>query len=111
MADLLPKILDEVGLGATSNAIRLLREWDEAVGSRLAPHCQPDGLRGDTAWGRVRDSAWMQRVQLEKPRILARLAETLGPGVVRDLRLRIGAVDDPPPSGSRGSPGRSESSG
>jgi predicted nucleic acid-binding Zn ribbon protein len=111
VADLLPKILDEVGLGGASDAIRLLHAWDAALGAPNAVHCRPEGLRGGTAWGRVRDSAWMQRVQLDKPRILARLAEALGPGVVRDLRLRIGPVDDPAPSGSRGSPDRSGSSG
>jgi len=109
--DLLPRVLDEMGLGAASEAVQLLREWNEAVGPRLAPHCRPEGLRGGVAWARVRDSAWMQRVQLEKPGILRRLTEALGPDVVRDLRLRVGPIDEPLPSGSRGSPDRSGSSG
>jgi len=92
LSDLLPKLLDEVGLGQTAQAVAVIRAWDEAIGPVFRAHCRPDGVRNGVIHARVRDSAWMQRVQLEKPRIFARLRELLGESAPRELRLRIGAI-------------------
>ena len=94
LGSLIPKVLDEMGLSDTSIAVALLRRWDSALGETFAPHCRPDGLRRGVVQARVRDSAWMQRLQLEKPRILARLREALGEDEITDMRLRIGSVDE-----------------
>jgi predicted nucleic acid-binding Zn ribbon protein len=93
LADLLPRLLDEVGLGQTAQAVAVIRAWDEAIGPLFRAHCRPDGVKNGVLHARVRDSAWMQRVQLEKPRIFARLRERLGESAPRELRLRIGAID------------------
>jgi predicted nucleic acid-binding Zn ribbon protein len=50
-------------------------------------------LRRGVVHAHVRDSAWMQRMQMEKPRILAAFAKLLGAPEVTDLRLRVGDVD------------------
>ena len=92
LGSLLPKLLDEVGLGATASAVAVIRAWDEALGPEFRAHCRPDGVRNGVVHARVRDSAWMQRIQLEKPRIFARLRAALGEGAPRELRLRIGPV-------------------
>ncbi len=96
IADLLPRVLGEMGLETTSTAIRLLQVWSDALGPEIAPHCACDGVRRGVIHARVRDSAWMQRIQMQKPRILEALAERLGqaPG---DLRLRIGPIDPDDP--------------
>jgi predicted nucleic acid-binding Zn ribbon protein len=90
-ADLLPRVLEEVGLSEASTGARLLRAWDDALGAALAEHCRPDGIRRGVVQARARDSAWMQRLQMEKPRILAALREALGEDEL-DLRMRIGPV-------------------
>ncbi len=93
ISDLLPRLLDEVGLGATARAVQVIRAWDEAVGPTFLAHCRPDGVRNGVIHARVRDSSWMQAIQLEKPRIFARLRELLGDSAPQDMRLRIGAID------------------
>jgi predicted nucleic acid-binding Zn ribbon protein len=93
LGSLIPSVLDDLGLDRSSSALRLIRVWDEALGPRLAAHCRPDGVRGDVLYARVPDSAWMQRIQLEKLTILERLEAALGEPAARDLRLRIGALD------------------
>jgi len=93
VSELVPQVLDEVGLGAASSAVRLLRVWDAALGEAFARHCRPDGIRNGVLYARVRDSGWMQRIQLEKPRILARIEEAVGEPLAQDLRLRIGTLD------------------
>jgi len=107
VGELVPEVLEEVGLGATSAVLRLLGEWDSALGEQFAPHCRLDGIRHGVVYARVRDSGWMQRIQLEKPKILARIAKALGESIACDLRFRLGDVEqDTSPSPGRGSPGR-----
>ena len=90
---LVSEVLEDVGLGAASSAVKLLRIWDSAVGDTFAPHCRPDGIRHGVIYARVRDSGWMQRIQLEKPQILARIEAALGEPIARDLRFRVGELD------------------
>ena len=91
MASLIPKVLEEMGLDEASQGSALLRVWDDVIGPSLAPHCRPEGLRRGVVMVRVRDSAWMQRLQMEKPRILKALAESLGEPEL-GLRMRIGSL-------------------
>ena len=94
-AELVPLVLEEVGLAEASRGMRLLRIWDAALGDEFAAHCRPEGVRRGVIEARVRDSAWMQRIQMEKPRILARIFEQLGDDEEPlDLRLRIGTLED-----------------
>jgi predicted nucleic acid-binding Zn ribbon protein len=109
MGSLLPKVLSELGLDQASHGVRLLNVWDEALGPELAPHCRPEGVRHGTLIARVPDSAWMQRLQLEKRRIMERLEELLGEPAAEDFRLRIGSFD--PPTPDRGTRDRSGPSG
>ena len=93
-ADLISRVLEEVGLSEASAGMRLMRAWDDALGPELSPHCRPDGLRRGVIQARVRDSAWMQRLQMERPRILANLREALEDDENLEIRFRIGAFED-----------------
>jgi predicted nucleic acid-binding Zn ribbon protein len=95
LAGLVPKVLEEVGLSEASLGMRLLRVWDEALGPELAPHCRPEGIRRGVIQARVADSAWMQRLQMEKPGILRGLRKALEEEEI-DLRLRIGTLEERP---------------
>ena len=94
LSDWVPRVLEDLGLGSASDAVHLARIWDEAAGPELARHCRPQGARRGVVYATVPDSAWMQRVQLEKPRILARLRAELGAEVARELRVRIAGKAD-----------------
>ena len=93
LGNLIPKVLEELGLDQASQGAVLLREWDRVLGPTLAPHCRPEGVRKGVVHSRVRDSAWMQRLQMDQPRILRGLREVLGEEELR-LRMRIGPMDD-----------------
>ena len=93
LGSLIPSVLEDLGLDETSASVRLLKVWDRALGPKLAPHCRPEGMRRGVVHASVRDSAWMQRLQLEKPRILAALARELGDATPTDVRLRVGKLD------------------
>ena len=109
IGELLPTVLSELGLTPASHAFRLLQVWDRALGAELAPYCRLEGIRHGTLVARVPDSAWMQRLQLEKPQILERLERLLGEPAGRDLRFRVGPLE-PGPRQSPEPPDRSEPS-
>lgn len=93
LSALLPRVLGELGLSEASDGMRLAQAWQNALGPELAPHCRPESLRRGLVTARVRDSAWMQRLQMEKPRILSALREQLGSEL--ELRFRIGPFESP----------------
>jgi predicted nucleic acid-binding Zn ribbon protein len=93
-ADLVSRVLEEVGLSEASAGMRLMRAWDEALGPDLSPHCRPEGLRRGVIQALVRDSAWMQRLQMERPRILANLREAVPEEADLAIRFRIGPFED-----------------
>ncbi|WP_019061510.1 DUF721 domain-containing protein [Streptomyces prunicolor] len=81
-------------------------EWTEVAGPRLAAHVRALKFRAATGELEVQvDSpAWFTQLRLEKPALLARFAERLGTGVVKDLvRSRPGTApgdlsgEQPPP--------------
>jgi predicted nucleic acid-binding Zn ribbon protein len=90
LADLIPSVLAEVGLDQASLVLQLLRVWPEVLGPELTPHCSAEGIRRGVVHAAVSDSAWMQRIQLEKPRILSALQAALGSEEALELRLHIG---------------------
>ena len=90
ISKLLPKLLEDLDLDDASRGARVLRVWDRVLGAGFARHCRPEGLRNGEVLALVPDSAWMQRIQLEKPRILERFRAELGEDAPAGLRLRIG---------------------
>ena len=73
------------------NALRVLEVWGQVLGPGLSPHCRAVAVRRGTLVAEVPDSAWMQRLQFEKPRILGELRELLGEAAPGELRFRISA--------------------
>jgi predicted nucleic acid-binding Zn ribbon protein len=94
VGELLPRLLDDLGLDDASLQVKVLRVWSEALGPLLAPHCRPEGLRRGEILTIVRDSAWMQRLSLERPAIQARLAALLGDAPPLGIRFRIGEIEE-----------------
>ena len=93
VGDLLPRLLDDLGLDDASAQVQVLRVWNEALGPLLAPHCRAEGMRRGEILALARDSAWMQRLSLEKPAILARFAALLGSSAPMGIRFRIGKIE------------------
>jgi len=90
--DLVPRVLDELGLGAARRSVELARRWDELVGPDAARHSEPALLRGPVLEVTVDTSVWAQELKLRQPEVLAALRRLLGAEAPSELRLRIGAV-------------------
>jgi predicted nucleic acid-binding Zn ribbon protein len=70
---------------------RIRRIWEAAVPPQILPHTRLLEVRRRELWVEVSAAAWGQEVQFLRPGILAQLDSALGPGVIRDLRIRVGS--------------------
>jgi hypothetical protein len=66
------------------------RVWEKAVPESLLAQARLVDLRRKELWIEVSASPYSQELQFLKPKILAALEKTLGPGKVKDLRVRVG---------------------
>jgi hypothetical protein len=90
-------ITDEV------RARRVLTEWAELVGPKIASRTRPEGVSDRVLLIEVASSAWLHELSLLRPQILAGLLARLGePRLFDDLKLKLagrsrtGAVSAPP---------------
>jgi hypothetical protein len=79
------------GLTEVVRAHRIVTEWRDMVGDRVAQRTWPDGLKDRVLWVRVSSSAWLHELTLLKAQILGGIDRVLGaPRLVEDLKLHIG---------------------
>jgi hypothetical protein len=69
---------------------RIRRVWEAVVPASLLSQSRLLDLRRQELWVEVSASPFSQELQFLKPKILAALDRALGPGKVKDLRVRVG---------------------
>lgn len=74
---------------------RVFDAYTQVAGAVLAARSSPDAFRDGTLFVRTPSAALAHEITLLRAEILARLTEVLGPGLVRDIRTRVGG--GPPP--------------
>ena len=87
---LVPRVLDDLGLGAARIAMRAQESWPALVGAEAAAHSGPEGLRGAILEVRVDASVWGQQLSSRSAEILRGLRELLGEEAPTELRFRVG---------------------
>src|SRR5687767_6975087 len=79
------------GLTEVVRAHRIVTEWRDMVGERIAARTWPDGLKDRVLWIRVASSAWLHELTLLRAQILAGIDAVLGaPPLVTELKFHIG---------------------
>lgn len=66
----------------------IVGRWEEIVGDLVAQHCPVESFEDGRLVVRADSSAWSQQLQLLLPQVMARIDETVGPGVVRTVTVR-----------------------
>jgi hypothetical protein len=69
---------------------RVRAAWEQAAPAALREQARLVDLKRQDLWVEVSSSAWMQELQFLKPRILEALEKFLGPGVIREVRGKVG---------------------
>lgn len=79
--------------------------WPQIVGPDIAAHCVPETVVEGQLTVRADSTAWATQVRLLAPVLLRRLADELGPGIVRRVRV-VGPAGPNWRRGPRGVRGR-----
>ncbi|MGW8313515.1 MAG: DciA family protein [Desulfuromonadales bacterium] len=90
--DLIDKLFKGLGLADRMQQYRALIIWEQVVGQQIAARTRPVKVRENILEVNVDQTAWMQQLQLMKPKILASLNNQLGKGTIKDLYLKLGKV-------------------
>jgi len=87
------------GIADEVRAERLVTEWTELVGSKIAQRTRAHGIQERTLIIEVATSAWMHELNMLKPRLLAGLRERLGnPPLFDEIRFRLAGASKKAPT-------------
>jgi len=86
------EVLARMGGAGRAREFRAFDAYARAVGSTFRARTQPERLAGTTLFIRVASSALAHELVLLRAEVIARLAAELGPGVVTEIRTRVGHV-------------------
>jgi len=87
---LVARVLEDIGAGAGAQVLRIADRWEAAVGTEIAAHCRPTGLRGGVLEVSVDSSVWCQQLQLQGPEILEALRAEMPAEAPSELWFRVG---------------------
>jgi predicted nucleic acid-binding Zn ribbon protein len=84
------RALELHGLTDEIRAGRLITEWTELVGPKIAQRTRPDGIHERTLWIEVATSAWMHELNLLRVQLVQGLLDRLGePRLFDDVKFRL----------------------
>ena len=90
-ADVLPKLMQRLGLRERLHETEVLEAWSKIVGDFIAAHSAPVALREGVLYVRVLQPALHYELeQVAKIDILRKLKQRFGGKIIRDVRFRIG---------------------
>jgi predicted nucleic acid-binding Zn ribbon protein len=89
--DLLPKLMQRLGLRERLHEIEVIEAWSKIVGEFIAAHSAPVALREGILYVRVLQPALHYELdQVSKIDILRKLKRRFGGKTIRDIRFRVG---------------------
>jgi predicted nucleic acid-binding Zn ribbon protein len=90
-AELLPKLMQRLGLKERLQEAEIIEAWGKTVGDFIASHSAPVALRESVLYVRVLQPALHYELeQVSKIDILRKLKQRFGGKIIRDIRFRIG---------------------
>ena len=89
--DLLPKLMQRLGLKERLHEIEVMDAWAKIVGDFIAAHSAPVALREGILYVRVLQPALHYELeQVSKIDVLRKLKQRFGAKTIRDVRFRVG---------------------
>jgi predicted nucleic acid-binding Zn ribbon protein len=83
----LRKLFRSLGIEEKIERSRVIADWSEFVGERIAEIAQPQRLDGTTLYVRVSSDAWRNELMLMKNSILTKIRERYGRQVIEEIRF------------------------
>ncbi len=84
------RALTHHGLSDEIRGQRVITEWTELVGPKVAARTRPDGISERVLWVEVATSAWLHELNMLKAQLLKGLIDRLGePRLFEDIRFKL----------------------
>lgn len=78
------------GISDEVRAQRVITEWSELVGPKIAQRTRPDGVTDRVLWVEVATSAWLHELNLLRPQLVEGLVQRLGePKLFDEVRFKL----------------------
>ncbi len=87
ISSVMRKVLADMGWNEGMNAGRVLEEWDEIVGERVAAHCQPVSLEGGVLVISADSSAWASQMRMISAHLITTIEKHVGAHVISELTV------------------------
>jgi len=87
---LLEAVLANLDLRSRLRERLALLAWPDIAGQVVSSHARAEAVRDGVLLLAADSPAWAQELQMRRQDLLARIAQHLGPGVIRDLHFRSG---------------------
>ncbi|HMF81789.1 MAG TPA: DUF721 domain-containing protein [Acidimicrobiia bacterium] len=91
LRDSLAEVSADLGLPEPDGLALLIDEWQNLVGVDVAPHCRLTSLRDGVLRVTVDSAPRATQLRYLEAELVGRSAAMLGPGVVREVRVRVSA--------------------
>lgn len=78
-----------LGAGSARGLGSLYERWEEIIGAGAVQHATPAGLRRGRLVIEVDHPAWATSLTHLEAKLLGRIAEVAGPGLVKGIELRV----------------------
>jgi predicted nucleic acid-binding Zn ribbon protein len=83
------KVLKKYRLNGDLDAYRVFQLWNDLVGERIAGHARPVRIDGYALLVEVDDPLWLTQLKYMKQDILGKIAATIKPGALREMRFYL----------------------
>jgi predicted nucleic acid-binding Zn ribbon protein len=88
IGDLIPAILEKLGLARGVKEHEILERWAEIVGPRIAEVSSAERIRDGKLWVVVRHPAWRNELNFMKRELVEKINRELGETIVKDIIFR-----------------------
>ena len=91
LGDVMPAVLDKLGLDRRRAEAEIVRVWNNLIDPNLTAHAQPTGLNKGTLFVTVDSSVWLSEiVRYRRKEILDRLHHSFGRDLIARISFRVG---------------------
>lgn len=91
----LDRLLGNLGSPTAGTVAAVFGRWPEMVGTRIAEHARPTGVRGGALFVVVDDPAWASELQWLGPQLVERVKGMLGDDSIDRIEVRVDPGGDP----------------
>jgi predicted nucleic acid-binding Zn ribbon protein len=87
LVQILKQALEKWNLSTNLKRYALMEEWSEVVGEKTASKSRPTKFQGESLIVEVDHSAWVQELNMLKPKILKKISQNYPKSGVKNIRF------------------------